>query len=53
MKNMTDNRQPQHQSMPKIDISLNGIIGCVKRFNPRKACGPDKMPILVLKQTSN
>ena len=29
------------------------VQGCVKRLNPKKACGPDKMPILVLKETVN
>ena len=50
---MPDKGQSLHWVMPTINISLNGVIGCVKRLNPRKACGPDKMPILVLKETSN
>ena len=53
MENMPDKGQSPHRVMPTINISLNGVIGCVKRLNPRKACGPDKMPILVLKETSN
>ena len=53
MENMPDKGQSPHLVMPTINISLNGVIGCVKRLNPRKACGTDKMPILVLKETSN
>ena len=55
MENMPDKGQSPHRVMSTINIhvSLNGVIGCVKRLNPRKACGPDKMPILVLKETSN
>ena len=53
MENMPDKGQSPYRVMPTINISLNGVIGCVKRLNPRKACGPDKMPILVLKETSN
>ena len=53
MENMPDKGQSPHRVTPTINISLNGVIGCVKRLNPRKACGPDKMPKLVLKETSN
>ena len=45
--------QSSHRVMPTINISLNGVVSHVKRLNPRKACGPDKMPILVLNETSN
>ena len=42
-----------YQSMPNIHVTLNGVIKCVKRFNPKKACGPDKMSFLALKETVN
>ena len=42
-----------HESMPNIHVTLNGVIKCVKRLNPKKACGPDKMPILALQETVN
>ena len=32
-----------HESMPNIHVTLNGVIKCVKRLNPKKACRPDKM----------
>jgi len=42
-----------HPSMPKIHITLNGVINCIKRLNPKKASGPDKMPIIALKETAS
>ena len=34
--------------MPHIHVTLNGVIKCVKRQNPKKTCDPDEMPIRVL-----
>jgi len=42
-----------HPSMPKIHITLNGVNNCIKRLNPKKASGPDKMPITALKETAS
>ena len=42
-----------YQSMPNIHVTLNVVIKCVKRLNPKIACRPDKMPILALQETVN
>ena len=42
-----------YQSMPNIHLRLNGVIKNVRRLNPKKACGPDKMPISALQETVN
>ena len=39
--------------MPNIHVLINGVIKCVKRLNPKKACGPHKMPTLALQETVN
>lgn len=41
-----------HQSMPNINISVNGVIKCLERLNEKKATGPDKIPITILKKFS-
>ena len=42
-----------YQSMPHMHVTLNGVIRCVKRLNPKKTCRPDKMPILAQQETVN
>ena len=39
--------------MPNIHVLINGVIKCVKRLNPKKACGRHKMPTLALQETVN
>ena len=46
--NIPDKGQSPYQPMPRIHVILNGVIKCVKRLNPKKASGPDKLPILAL-----
>ena len=53
MEYMPDKGQQPYPAMPNIKLSLNGVIRCVKRLNPRIACGLNKMHISVLKETSN
>ena len=53
LDNIPDKGPSPYQPMSHIHITLNGVIKCVKRLNPKKACGPDKMPILVLQETAN
>lgn len=40
-------------TMPNINVTLNGVIKCIQRLNPQKVSGPDKIPIIVLKETVN
>ena len=51
LDNIPDKGHSPYQSMPNIQVTLNGVIKCVKRL--KKACGPDKMPILALQETVN
>ena len=37
------------QAMGKINISSNGILKLLKKLNVEKACGPDLIPIRVMK----
>ena len=53
LDNIPDKGHSPYQSMPNIHVTLNGVIKCVKRLSPKKACGPDKMPILALQETVN
>ena len=53
LDNIPDKGQSPYQPMPRIHVTLNGVIKCVKRLNPKKASGPDKMPILALQETIN
>ena len=53
LDNIPDKGQSPCQPMPRIHVTLNGVIKCVKRLNPKKASGPDKMPILALQETIN
>ena len=39
--------------MNEIIINENGVRKCIERLNEKKACGPDKIPIKVLKQCGN
>ena len=52
LDNIPDKGPSPYQPMSHIHITLNGVIKRVKRLNPKKACGPDKMPILVLQETA-
>ena len=42
-----------HPTMPKIFITRKGVSKSIKRLNTKKASGPDKIPISVLKETEN
>lgn len=53
LDNVPDKGKSPYQSMPYIHVTLNGVIKCVERLNSKKACGPDKMPILALQETVN
>ena len=39
--------------MDEIVVNENGVKKCIDRLNEKKASGPDKIPIKVLKQCSN
>ena len=56
-----DNHIPKKTIKGKVDVPwmtnkvkrlINGVIKCVKRLNPKKASGPDKMPILALQENN-
>ena len=53
LDNIPDKGHFPYQSMPNIHVRLNSVIKNVRRLNPKKACGPDKMPILALQETVN
>ena len=53
MKDMPDKGQPPHRAMLKTNISLTGVIGCMKRLNSRKVCGPDKCLFRFYKRLPN
>ena len=38
--------------MNNIKVSVNGVIKCIKRLNEKKASGPDRIPISILKRHS-
>ena len=39
--------------MDEIVVNENGVKKCIDRLDEKKASGPDKIPIKVLKQCSN
>ncbi|KAK6186986.1 hypothetical protein SNE40_006240 [Patella caerulea] len=41
-----------HPTMPNIQVTAKGVTNCINRLNVKKASGPDKMPIIALKETS-
>ena len=45
-----ENSQNKNQTMPDIEISLNGILKLLLNFKPCKAAGPDKIRPLILKE---
>ena len=45
-----DNSQNKNQTMPDIEISLNGILKLLFNLKPGKAAGPDKIRPLILKE---
>jgi hypothetical protein len=40
-----------YRAMARIHVTVNGVIKSIKRLNIKKASGPDKMPIITLKET--
>ena len=40
---------PRYRSMPRIKISVNGVETLLKKLNPKKAVGPDRVPTNLLK----
>ena len=38
-----------HPSMPEISIEVPGVLKLLQKLNVNKACGPDKIPLCVLK----
>ena len=42
-----------YPSTPRIHVTLKGVSNSIKRLNVKKASGPDKIPIIVLKETEN
>ncbi|XP_072042992.1 uncharacterized protein [Amphiura filiformis] len=41
-----------YTAMPDINFTTNGIEKLLSKLNPRKACGPDLVPIRILKETA-
>ena len=39
----------RYRSMPKIKVSVNGVECLLKKLNPKKAVGPDRVPTNLLK----
>ena len=48
-KRMPPTSGPRYRSMPKIKVSVNGVACLLKKLNPQKAVGPDKVPTNLLK----
>ena len=53
LDNIPDKGLSPHWSMPKINVTLDGVIKCIKTLNVKKACGSDKMPILEFQETAS
>ena len=53
LSNIPDKGQSPYVPMNEIIINENGVRKCIERLNEKKACGPDKIPIKVLKQCGN
>ena len=45
-----ENSQNKNQTMPDIEISLNGILKLLFNLKPGKAAGPDKIRPIILKE---
>ena len=41
---------PRMKAMPNIKVSVNGVESLLKKLNPKKAIGPDKVPTCLLKE---
>jgi hypothetical protein len=39
--------------MPEISVSRKGVAKLLSNINPNKACGPDKIPLKILKDCSD
>ena len=52
LTNIPDKGQSPFRLMNDIIINENGVKKCIERLNEKKASGPDKTPIKVLKQCS-
>ena len=52
LTNIPDKGQSPFRPMNDIIINENGVKKCIERLNEKKASGPDKIPIKVLKQCS-
>ena len=48
-----DKGQSPFRPMNEIIINEKGVKKCIERLNEKKASGPDKIPIKVLKQCAN
>ncbi len=53
LTNIPDKGVSPHNVMHSIRITVKGVEKCIKRLNVKKACGPDKMPIKVIKETED
>ena len=42
-----------YQSMPDIDITVEGVCKLLRNLNPRKASGPDQVPARLLKEMAD
>ena len=53
LSNIPDKGQSPFRPMNEIIINEKGVKKCIERLNEKKASGPDKIPIKVLKQCAN
>ena len=53
LDNIPDKGLSPHWSTPKINVTLSDVIKCIKTLNLKKACRPNKMPILELQETAS
>ena len=53
LDNIPDKGLSPHWSTPKINVTLDDVIKCIKTLNLKKACRPNKMPILELQETAS
>ena len=52
LDNLPDLGDSQHQTMPDIEITTNGVEKLLKTLNSRKAAGPDGIPCRLLQVVS-
>ena len=45
--------RPQHPIISHININTAGVCKLLKAINPHKACGPDQIPNLILKNCAD